>query len=156
MYFHVSDRAALPRISATVYAAGLSEHQKTLLSEQGAAVADYTGAESGTVILGAGCTDQTLLEKASSAKNLILLAPQNFGFAGLPVEASEAPMPAVFGRGGRIHCRFCRGGRLPDRRGIWRHIYRRGLLRIAAGPGRVRSQRLGGWLHGHGACVRRV
>lgn len=36
------------------------------------------------MILGAGCTDQTLLEKASSAKNLILLAPQNFGFAGLP------------------------------------------------------------------------
>ncbi len=100
MYFHVSDRAALPRISATVYAAGLSEHQKTLLSEQGAAVADYTGAESGTVILGAGCTDQTLLEKASSAKNLILLAPQNFGFAGLPVEASEAPMPAVFAAAG--------------------------------------------------------
>ena len=100
MYFHVSDRAALPRISATVYAAGLSEHQKTLLSEQGAAVADYTGVESGTVILGAGCTDQTLLEKASSAKNLLLLAPQNFGFAGLPVEASEAPMPAVFAAAG--------------------------------------------------------
>ena len=56
--------------------------------------------QGGTVILGAGCTDQTLLEKASSAKNLILLAPQNFGFAGLPVEASEAPMPAVFAAAG--------------------------------------------------------
>ncbi len=96
LYFHVSDKAALPQISGTVYGAGLSEHQKALLAAQGATVADYTGAENGTVILGSGCADQALLEKATSAKKLILLAPQNFGFAGLPAEASEAPMPAVF------------------------------------------------------------
>lgn len=92
----VSDRAALPKLSGVIYGAGLSEHQKSLLTAQGASVAEYTGTQTGTVILGAGCEDRELLEQAKSAKKLIVLAPQNFGYEGLPVEAAAASVPSVF------------------------------------------------------------
>ena len=155
MYFHVSDRAALPRISATVYAAGLSEHQKTLLSEQGAAVADYTGAESGTVILGAGCTDQT-----PAGKSVLREKPD-------PARAAEFRLCRPARGGVERRCRPCSPRRAYTAGSAAAGGYLTGaefgdiftgaaFLRIAAGPGRVRSQRLGGRLHGHGACVRRV
>lgn len=69
LYFHVSDKAALPQISGTVYGAGLSEHQKALLAAQGATVADYTGAENGTVILGSAAPTRRCLKKRPRQKN---------------------------------------------------------------------------------------
>lgn len=90
--FRVADRSALPALSGTVYAAGLTSYQSALLSSRGASVAPFTGSESGRIVLGPGA-DEGLLEKAKAlaeaGSQVVVL--DAYRYASLPVGKAAAP-----------------------------------------------------------------
>ncbi len=81
----VHSKASLPKVSGKVYTLGVAAGIKPLLTEQGATVEEYKGSGTGTIIIGAQCTDTALMEKAyESGNKVIVLGAQNK--EALPVE----------------------------------------------------------------------
>ena len=74
----VHDKAALPKVSGKVYTLGVSAGVSALLTEQGATVEEFTGAQNGVIIIGEKCDDAALIEKAyANGTKVIVLGAQN-------------------------------------------------------------------------------
>ena len=87
----IHSETSLPKLSGMVYTLGVNNKVAELFTKQGATVKEFSGSESGVIVIGENCTDAALIEKAYSVgKKVIVLGAQNKEI--LPVEGEFATL----------------------------------------------------------------
>lgn len=83
----VMNKADLPKLSGKVYVLDVNSGLTSLMEAQGATVEKFTGSQKGVIIIGEGCKDAALMEKAyANGTKVVVLGAQNK--ETLPVEGT--------------------------------------------------------------------